>query len=136
MLQSSARSSSLYGTWTFDASRSSLSVTPPQTQIITVRSFGGDGFLVAEDTIYADGTRTMVQYAVQIDGREYPTNGSARILVQAAETVSLTRVDDTTVKWTYKKGPAVVQSAVGQVSPGGNTWIVTTSDDQRVVYTR
>ena len=117
-------------------SRSSLGVAPPQTQVITIRSFGGDGFLLIEDTVYADLTRTVVQYSVQIDGREYPTNGSARILVQAADTVSLTRVDETTIKWTYKKGVAVVQSAVGQVTGGGNFWIFTTGDDQKVVYTR
>src|SRR5580765_4110177 len=112
---------------------SSFRVTPPQTQVITFRSFGGDGFLVVEDTLYADGTRTMVQYTVQIDGREYPTSGSARILVQAADTVSLTRVSDTSLKWTYKKGPEVVLSAVGEVSAGGNVWILTTNEDSRLV---
>lgn len=126
----------LYGTWTLDVSRSSFGVPPPQNQVVSLRSFGGDGFLAVEDTVYADGTRTVVQYAVQIDGREYPTYGSARILVQAADTVSLTRVDETTLKWTFKKGPAVVQSAVGQVTGGGNIWSFTTGDDQRIVYIR
>ena len=115
---------------------SSFGFAPPQIQLVTIRSFGSDGFLVVVDTTYPDSTRTIVQYTAQIDGREYPTNGSARMLVQAADTVSLTRVDETSLKWTYKKGPAVVQSAVAQVSSGGNTWIFTTGDDQRLVYIR
>jgi hypothetical protein len=119
-----------------DASGSSFAFSPPQSQTIALRSYGADGFLAVEDTTYADGTRTILQYAVQIDSREWPTSGSARIMVQAADTVSLTRVDEATVKWTYKRDGAVALTAVGELSPDGNVWSLTTNDDHRLVYIR
>jgi hypothetical protein len=69
------------------------------------------------------------------DGREYPALGTARLLVEA-QTVVLTRVNASTMKWTYKKGAEVLLTVVGEVSPEGNILTLTTGDDRRLVYLR
>jgi len=133
-LQSSARSNALSGTLTLDASRSNLLGSLAQSQLLTIR-VAGDSVLTVEDTWYADGTRTTVQCPMKPDGREYPASGTARLLVEA-QTVVLTRVNASTMKWTYKKGAEVLLTVVGEVSPEGNTLTMTTGDDRRLVYLR
>ena len=123
----------LFGTWTLNASKSSLGGPPPQRQTVSFRTAGAEGILGVEDTIYADGTRTLVQYAAKPDGREYPMTGSAEILVRA-NTVSLTRVNAASMKWVYKKDGVVVLSLVGEVSPDGRTLTLKTGDDRVLVY--
>ena len=123
----------VFGTWVLNASRSNLGVPAPPSQLLVFRAFGAGGFFGVEDTTYADGTHTLIQFALKADGRGYPVNGAAAILTQA-DTVSLTMVDAQTLKWTYKKGPAVVLVVVGALAPDGLTLTLTTGDNRSLVY--
>ena len=118
-----------------DASRSNLGVPAPLSQLLAFRALGAGGIFGVEDTTYADGTHTLIQFALKADGREYPANGSAAILTKA-DTMSLTMVDAATTKWTYKKDAAVVLVIVGALGQDDATLTLTTGDSRSLVYAR
>jgi hypothetical protein len=124
----------LFGVWKLNASKSNGG-SPTREQGVTFEPAGSDGIFAIEDTVYADGTRTTIRYTEKVDGKDYPIVGS-REIVDRADTVSLTRVNVTTLTWTYKKNGKVVLSVPGVLSPDGKTLTMTATDKRVLVYER
>ena len=129
----SAQTRLLFGAWTLNASKSNLGGPPPKEQGVTFEASGADGIFAIEDTVYAGGKRTTIRYTAKIDGKDYAIVGSREVL-DRADTVSLTRVNATTITWTYKKAGKVILSVPGVLSPDGKTLIMTTADRRTLVY--
>ena len=129
----SAQTGLLFGAWTLNASKSNLGGPPPRTQGVTFEPSGADGVFAIEDTVYAGGTRTTIRYTAKVDGKDYAIVGSREVL-DRADTISLTRVNATTITWTYKKAGKVVLSVPGVLSPDGKTLTMATADKRTLVY--
>jgi hypothetical protein len=124
----------LLGAWTLNPVKSTLGEVP-QSQTIGFRAEGPQ-IIGHEDTVYADGSRTSIEYAANVDGRDYPLTGSPEILVRA-NTVSMLQVDGSTIVWTYKKDGAVTLTLPGTLSRDGRTLTMTAAGGQVVlVYER
>jgi len=123
----------LFGTWTLNILASTLPGPPPKSQTVTFQASGREDIAGVEETINPDGTRTTIEYTARVDGRDYPIAGPAEILART-DTISMTRVDDSTVVWTYKKGGAVVLSLPGSISSDGRTLKMTAPGNVILVY--
>ena len=123
----------LFGSWKLNPSKSSLGGPPPREQGVTFERSGADGIFAIEDTVYADGTRTTIRYTAKVDGKDYPIIGS-REIIDRADTVSLTRVNATTMTWTYRKNGKTVLSVPGVLSPDGRTLTMNASENRVLVY--
>jgi len=125
----------LFGTWTLNLLASTLPGPPPKSQTVTFQPSGREDIAGVEETIYPDGTRTTIEYTARVDGRDYPIAGPAEILART-DTISMTKVDDSRIVWTYKKGGAVVLSLPGSISSDGRTLRMTAPGNLVLVYER
>ena len=125
----------LFGTWTLNLLASTLPGPPPKSQTVTFQPSGREDIAGVEETIYPDGTRTTIEYTARVDGRDYPIAGPAEILART-DTISMTKVDDSRIVWTYKKGGAVVLSLRGSISSDGRTLRMTAPGNLVLVYER
>ena len=123
----------LFGSWKLNPSKSLLGGPPPREQGVTFEPSGADGIFAIEDTVYADGTRTTIRYTAKVDGKDYAIVGS-REIIDRADTVSLVRVNATTIRWTYKKNGKLVLAVPGVLSPDGRSLTMQASESRVLVY--
>jgi len=71
--------------------------------------------------VAADGSPVSIQSTFKYDGKEYPYTGSPMF-----DSLSLKRVDGTTVKSVLKRGGKVVGSTTRTLSDGGKVLTLTT----------
>ena len=77
------------------------------------------------DIIRAPQPETVKKYSIQYqagDGKDYPITGA-----EGSDTISLTRVDERTVRFVQKKAGKVVSTGTRVVSPDGKTLTITSS---------
>ena len=125
----------LFGTWTLNALTSTLPGPPPKSQTVTFKPSGREDIAGIEETIAPDGTRTTIEYTAKLDGRDYPIAGPDEILART-DTISMQKVDDSKIVWTYKKGGVVVLSLPGSISSDGRTLRMTAPGNLVLVYER
>lgn len=117
----SAQAGSEAGTWKLNVAKSTYSPGPaPKSQTVVFTPVG-QGVTVAVEAIAADGSKTTQSYTANYDGKDVPITGSLN-----ADTVSLRRINATTVERTDKKAGKIVQTLTRVVSADGKTMTITT----------
>ncbi len=117
----SAQASNEIGTWKLNVAKSKYSPGPaPKSQTVTFAA-AGQGVKVTVEAVAADGTKTTQLYTANYDGKDVPLTGSATV-----DTVSLKRINATTVERTDKKAAELVQTITRVLSADGKTLTITT----------
>lgn len=117
----SAQASPEIGTWKLNLAKSKYSPGPaPKSQTATFAA-AGQGVKVTTDGVAADGSKTAQSYTANYDGKDVPLTGST-----TSDTVSLKRINATTVERTDKKAGKVVQTLTRVISADGKTLTITT----------
>ena len=129
----SAQSSSRFGTWKLDTTRSASSASGPKSLVRTDEP-AGNGVKVTYEGVAADGSRIAYSYTAQYDGKEYRSSGVG--MAFGWETIALRRIDDHTTEATLRRGGKVVSIARNVVSPDGKTMTVTSKFDESGQPTR
>jgi hypothetical protein len=118
-----AQADPLLGTWVLNVTKSTYATgSPPKSQTVTFETRGPATAMISV-TVAANGTTSRREYTAKDDGKDYPFAGS-----QAADAVSLKRIDARTVERTDKKGGKVVSILVRKLSADGNTLTVTSKN--------
>jgi hypothetical protein len=104
------------GTWKMNPAKSKYSPGPaPKSVTLNVDSDENNIKITADGT-NADGSPTHVEYSAKFDGKDYPITG-----VPNADTVSVKRINATTIQSTSKKAGQVVMTVTSMVSKDGRT---------------
>jgi hypothetical protein len=105
---------SVVGTWTLNLAKSKFNPGPaPKSQTRTYAQTA-DGIALTFNGIAADGSSMSGQSTYKYDGKDYPITGSPNY-----DSLSLTRVNGSTVKSEIKKAGKVVGSAKRTISAHG-----------------
>jgi hypothetical protein len=102
------------GTWKLDLTKSKYSPGPPPKSLALRFEAAGEGVKLTSDGVNAEGQPTHTEYTANYDGKDYPIAGSA-----TADTVSLKRIDASTVERTDKKGGKIVETRTRKISSDG-----------------
>lgn len=107
------------GTWTLNLAKSRFSPGPaPKSQTRTyARTAQGVTFAIKGVT--AGGSPVSYQSTYKYDGKDYPVTGSSII-----DTLSVERVNPSTVRFTGKKAGKVVETGTRKVSADGKVLTV------------
>jgi hypothetical protein len=109
------------GTWTLNVAKSKFSPGPAaKAGKAVITAAGADGVKVVFDGVTGAGDKAHWEYTAQNDGKDYPMTGNPD-----ADTVTLKRINATSVESTYKKGGKVTIINVRTVSADGKTLTVT-----------
>jgi hypothetical protein len=107
---------SAVGTWKLNPAKSTFSPGPaPKSQTRTYTE-SAQGLTVTVKTIAADGTESTTTLTFKDDGKPYPVSGNPDF-----DTITVKRVDTSTVHSTQIKGGATVGTGVRSVSKDGKT---------------
>lgn len=108
------------GSWKLDVAKSKYDPGPaPKSGMLKIEAFE-QGEKLTSEAVNADGTRTVVQYSANYDGKDYKLTGSP-----TGDTVSLKRIDSHTTERTDKMGGKTVMSIRRAVSKDGKTFTST-----------
>ncbi len=105
------------GSWKLNVAKSNLSQVPwpaPKSQIDKNEAVEG-ALKYTSDRVSADGKAFRHEYTAKLDGKNYTYVG----LQGGNGTISLTKVDDHTMKWTISRGGQVVMHGQTVYSPDG-----------------
>lgn len=113
----------LAGAWRLNVAQSNYQGgTPPKSQTTTLHAMDG-GLHEVVERANADGTITRWELMAKYDGKEYPVKGDA-----SRDTISMTRVDPSTVDIINRKAGAIVNRMRIAVAPDGRTRTNTVMD--------
>ncbi len=104
------------GSWKLNVAKSELSKVPnppPKSQIDRNETVNG-ALKYSSDRVSSEGKASRHEYTAKLDGKDYPYVG-----LQGESTISLTKLDDHTMKWAIKKGTKVVIWGQTAYSPDG-----------------
>jgi hypothetical protein len=104
------------GTWKMNPAKSKYSPGPAPTNTTVKVEANENGVKINAEGTNADGTVLHVQYDAKFDGKDYPITG-----VPYADTVSVKRIDASTIESTMKKDGQVVMTVTARVSKDGKT---------------
>ncbi|HYN09013.1 MAG TPA: hypothetical protein VES67_16640 [Vicinamibacterales bacterium] len=108
------------GSWKLDVAKSKYDPGPaPKSAVLKIEPFE-QGETNTAETVNADGTKTVVQYSANYDGKDYKLTGSP-----TADTVSLKRIDSHTTERTDKMGGKTVTVIRRVVAKDGKTFTAT-----------
>lgn len=108
------------GTWELNVAKSKYSPGPaPKSQALKVEA-AGKGEKVTSEQVTADGTKLVVEYTAEYDGKPHPLKGSP-----TADTVTLKRIDTHTTERVDSKGGKTLSTLRRVVSKDGKTMTVT-----------
>ncbi len=111
----------IIGTWTLDVAKSRFSPGPaPKSQTRTYAQ-SAQGTSLTFSGVAADGSQVSGQSTFNYDGKDYPISGSPDF-----DTLSLKRVNGSTVKSTLKRGGKRVGTATRTVSAHGKVMTLAT----------
>ena len=114
----------LIGTWELNLAKSTYGSGPsPTKQTRTYEVVGQGGVKGTTKGVDADGKPTLSQYTANYDGKDYRLTG-----VQAADMISLKRVDQFTSEYILKVAGKVVSTSRRAISKDGKTMTITTTD--------
>ena len=107
------------GTWNLNVAKSKYSPGPaPKSQVLTIEA-AGKGEKVRSETVSDTGTR-VTEYSAEFDGTPHPLKGT-----DAADSVTLKRVDAHTTERVDSKAGKTVTTYRRVVSKDGKTMTVT-----------
>jgi formylglycine-generating enzyme required for sulfatase activity len=104
------------GTWKMNPAKSKYSPGPAPTSTTLTVEADENGIKVNVEGTNADGTPLHVQYDAKFDGKDYPVTG-----VPYADTVSVKRIDASTIESSMKKAGQVVMTVTSKLSKDGKT---------------
>ncbi len=102
------------GTWKMNPAKSKYSPGPAAKSVNLKIESDENGINIDAEGTDGDGNPTHVQYDAKFDGKDYPVTG-----LPYAETVSVKRIDASTIQSTLKKGGQVVMKVTSTVSNYG-----------------
>jgi hypothetical protein len=102
------------GTWTLNVEKSKFTPGPGPKSATRTYAQTADGIALTFSSVAADGTATSGQSTFKYDGKDYPYTGSPDL-----DTISLKRVNATTVKSAQKKNGSVIGWTTRSVSAHG-----------------
>ena len=102
------------GTWKMNPAKSKYSPGPAAKSVNLKIESDENGINIDAEGTDGDGNPTHVQYDAKFDGKDYPVTG-----LPYAETVSVKRIDASTIQSTLKKGGQVVMTVTSTVSNYG-----------------
>jgi hypothetical protein len=102
------------GTWTLNVEKSKFTPGPGPKSATRTYAQTADGIALTYSGVAADGSPISGQSTFKYDGKDYPITGSPDF-----DTISLKRVNATTVKSTQKKNGAVIGWTTRSVSAHG-----------------
>jgi hypothetical protein len=107
---------SVVGTWNLNVSKSTFSPGPPLKSQIRTYAESADGIVLTLKTVAADGKESTASLTFKYDGKPYAMSGNPDF-----DTVSVKRVDASTVNGTQMKAGVNVGTSVRTVSKDGKT---------------
>jgi hypothetical protein len=114
---------SVVGTWVLNVAKSTFTPGPGwRSQTRTYKLAPGGGVIVDWVGVDGHGEPMHVSFESNLDGKDYPMNGSANY-----DTLNAVRVDALTVKSEEKRDGKVVGIAFRKLSPDGK--VMTIKDD-------
>ena len=102
------------GTWTLNVEKSKFTPGPGPKSATRTYAQTADGIALTVSSVAADGTATSGQSTFKYDGKDYAYTGSPDF-----DTISLKRVNATTVKSAQKKNGTVIGWTTRSVSAHG-----------------
>ena len=109
------------GTWELNLAKSKFDPGPaPKSQTRTYEVADGAVKMSAKG-VTAEGKEMQINYTGSFDGKDFPVTGNPD-----ADTISLKRIDDSTVEATLKKAGKVVSTATRVISKDGKVLTVKT----------
>ena len=117
-----AQGDPLIGTWVLNVAESKYTPGPPPKEQTTIFEAAGEGVKGTTKGTDSAGKPTGTTYTANYDGKDYPVTGSPDW-----DTVSLNRINASTVEYTRKRAGKVVQTATGVVSKDGKTRTITST---------
>jgi hypothetical protein len=124
---------SFMGTWKLNEAKSKFPPGAAKNNTV-VYSAAGDSIKVTIDGVSGDGKPTHVEWTGKIDGKDYPSTGSA-----VDDARAYTKIDDHTLHIVIKKGGKEVGTAHIVTSADGKTRTVTATtpgaDGKQVSFT-
>jgi hypothetical protein len=112
---------SAIGTWTLNVAKSKYDPGPAPKSVTRTYEQTADGISFTLSTVNADGSTVSAKSTYKYDGKDYPITGAP------FDTLSLKKINGSTVKATQKKGGKVVGTTVRSVSAHGKVMTVTTT---------
>jgi hypothetical protein len=109
-----AKADPAIGTWTLNVEKSKFTPGPGPKSATRTYAQTADGIALTFSSVAADGTATSGQSTFKYDGKDYPYTGSPDF-----DTISLKRVNATTVKSAQKKNGTVIGWTTRSVSAHG-----------------
>jgi len=104
------------GTWKMDPAKSKYSPGPAPKSITVKVDADENSIKLISDGTDAEGSLTHIEFNAKFDGKDYPITG-----VPNADTVSVQRIDASTLQTTSKKAGQVVMTVSSTVSKDGKT---------------
>ncbi len=104
------------GTWKMDPAKSKYSPGPAPKSITVKVDADENSIKLTSDGTDAEGSPTHIEFSAKFDGKDYPITG-----VPNADTVSVERIDASTLQTTSKKAGQVVMTVRTTVSKDGKT---------------
>ena len=109
------------GTWTLDVAKSKFTQGPALKSDTRTYAESPDGMMtVTLKSVGADGTETTLMRTFKEDGKDYPIHDSS-----GSDSISETRVNDRTAKYTEKKAGKAILRGRRVLSKDGKTLKVT-----------
>ncbi len=106
------------GNWKLNVAKSTFSDTAPKSGT-RVYAETGDGTVLDQKMVGADGKETSMHTAITYDGKDYPVSGNPD-----ADSVSAKVIDTHTTHFTMKRGGKVAGTVHRVVSADGKTLTV------------
>jgi hypothetical protein len=128
---SAATADPFVGTWTLNVEKSKFNPGPAPKSQTRVYAESADGISMKVTGVAADGKAMSGESNYKYDGKDYPITGSPNY-----DTLSVKRVNVSTVKSTQKKAGKVVGSTTRTVSAHGKVLTLTSkgTDSKGVPY--
>ena len=114
--KASAQTGPEIGTWKMNAAKSTFNPGPAPKSMTVVFAAVGQSEKLSVEMVAADGSKLAATYTANYDGKDVPFTGSATV-----DTVSLKRINATTVEETDKKGGKVFGTLTRVVSADGQS---------------
>jgi len=104
------------GTWKMNAEKSKYSPGPGPKNLTVVIDCDESNYKIDATGTDSDGKPLHVQYSAKFDGKDYPTTGVAN-----ADSISVKRIDASTIETQQKKDGKVMMTVTSKVSKDGKT---------------
>ena len=107
------------GSWTLNMAKSTFSPGPAPRSLTRTYTRTAQGVTFEIKGVTADGSPVSYQSTYKYDGKDYPVTGTSLI-----DTLSVERVNASTVRFTGKKAGKVVETGTRKVSADGKVLTV------------